>query len=1071
MKHGKKIVLFTLFAMNVIDQPAPEVEIEQGILSGKISPDGSFFEYVGIPYATTNSSTRFKAPLPPPKWKGTFKAIEETAICPQISTIGVTGTEDCLKINVYVPAFAVRPLPVMVYIHGGAFILGSGSKLLYAPDFLMKHDVILVTFMYRLGALGFTCLKTKDAPGNAGLKDQIAALKWVKKNIASFGGDPDNITLFGQSAGGASTSALIASPITKGLFHKAIVQSGSSIANWGINRDPVWIASLLAKDLGYDVTSPKDIYDVLSKVSYKDLTKAKPKKPLGKYLDTELLHLPCIEDVIEGEEAVLDDLPYNLFKKYPKNIPLIYGSTSKEGLFLIAADTKETLEERDKRYLYASDLIFPSEEVAEEEDKKARKLYFGDKEMNMNTIMNVSVLFTDLYFGMPVILESELLLGKSAPTYNYHFNYEGGRNFLKYLTGYKNESGACHADEVLYIFRGNMWPFRINEKDQIMIDWMTKMWTNFAKYGNPTPEGQKDIPVQWVPSKPNELKFLYIEQELKMGPIPNPETYKFWKKKIVLFTLFAMNVIDQPAPEVEIEQGILSGKISPDGSFFEYVGIPYATTNSSTRFKAPLPPPKWKGTFKAIEETAICPQISTIGVTGTEDCLKINVYVPAFAVRPLPVMVYIHGGAFILGSGSKLLYAPDFLMKHDVILVTFMYRLGALGFTCLKTKDAPGNAGLKDQIAALKWVKKNIASFGGDPDNITLFGQSAGGASTSALIASPVTKGLFHKAIVQSGSSIANWSINRDPVWIASLLAKDLGYDVTTPKDIYDVLSKVSYKDLTKAKPKKPLGKYLDLELLHLPCVEDVIEGEKAVLDDLPYNLFKKYPKNIPLIYGSTSKEGLFLIAADTKETLEERDKRYLYASDLIFPSEEVAEEEDKKARKLYFGDKEINMNTVMNVSVLFTDLYFEMPVILESELLLGKSAPTYNYYFNYEGGRNFLKYLTGYKNESGACHADEILYIFRGNMWPFRINQKDQKMIDWMTKMWTNFAKYGNPTPEGQKDIPVQWVPSKPNELKFLYIEEELKMGPIPNPETYKFWKYMYDKYRRTDLKGFKSI
>lgn len=541
-----------------------------------------------------------------------------------------------------------------------------------------------------------------------------------------------------------------------------------------------------------------------------------------------------------------------------------------------------------------------------------------------------------------------------------------------------------------------------------------------------------------------------------------------YAKNIVLFTLFAINVVDQPAPEVVIEQGILSGKISEDGSFFEYLGIPYATTNSSTRFKAPLSPPKWSGVFKAIDETALCPQPSFIGVIGVEDCLKINVYVPVFATKPLPVMVYIHGGAFIYGSGSKLLYAPDFLVKHNVIVVTFTYRLGALGFICLKTKDAPGNAGLKDQIAALKWVKRNIASFGGDPDNVTIFGQSAGGTSTSALLASKATNGLFHKAIVQSGSSISSWGINRNPVWIAGLIAKHLGYDVTDAKDIYDILSRTSYKNLILAKPEKPLGKFLDTQLLHLPCVEDILDGEESVLDDLPYNLFKNHAKDIPVMYGSTSKEGLFLISRDTKETLEDRDKKYLFASDLIFPSQEAEEEADRKARELYFGDKRMSMETFMNVSVLNTELYFEVPVILESELLLDKATPTYNYYFNYSGGRNFLKYLTGFKNESGANHADEILYLFRGNLWPFRVNYKDQIMIDWMTKMWTNFAKYSNPTPDHQEDIPVKWLPSKKGQLNFLYIDEELKMGPIPNPKRYLFWKEIYEKYRRTDLKNF---
>ncbi|XP_028169801.1 esterase FE4-like [Ostrinia furnacalis] len=538
-----------------------------------------------------------------------------------------------------------------------------------------------------------------------------------------------------------------------------------------------------------------------------------------------------------------------------------------------------------------------------------------------------------------------------------------------------------------------------------------------------------------------------------------------YEKRIVLFTLFALNLVEQPAPEVTIEQGIVSGKINEDGTIFEYMGIPYATTNSETRFQAPLPPPKWDGVFKAVDEHHSCPQMMFIGVVGSEDCLKINVYVPTQAKKPLPVMVYIHGGAFILGSGGKLLYAPDYLVNKDVIVVTFNYRLGALGFVCLGIKEAPGNAGLKDQIAALRWVKKNIAAFGGDPDNVTLFGESAGGTSTSVLLASETTVGLFNRVIIQSGSSTSNWSVNRKPIWVASLLAKVIGHDTEDPHEIYKVLSKLPYKELVSLKPIKPLGMFFDTLLLHLPCVEKSLPGEEAVLTDLPYNLLKHKPKNIPVIYGSNSKEGLFLTSAENDTTLEERNRRYLFASDLEFHNEHEALATAARVRNFYFGEERVSHKNIKSLAKIYTDLYFEFPAAIESDLLVKHSnATVYNYFFDYSGKRNVLKQRMGYGNESGACHADDLFYLFKPRIWPFSVNEEDGKMIEWMTGMWTNFAKYGDPTPKAA-DIPVKWVPSTKNNLRYLYINNPMEMGPVPNPESYSLWKDIYDKYRRLDL------
>ncbi|PZC76536.1 hypothetical protein B5X24_HaOG200177 [Helicoverpa armigera] len=533
-------------------------------------------------------------------------------------------------------------------------------------------------------------------------------------------------------------------------------------------------------------------------------------------------------------------------------------------------------------------------------------------------------------------------------------------------------------------------------------------------------------------------------------------------KRIVLFTLFAMNLVDQPAPEVTIEQGTLSGKISTDGSFFEYVGIPYATTNSSTRFKAPLPPPKWSGVFKAVDENSRCTQSMSGVVVGTQNCLKINVYVPAKAKIPLPVMVYIHGGAFIGGDGGKMILGPDFLVKHDVIMVSFNYRLGALGFLCLGIKEAPGNAGLKDQLAALRWVKKNIAAFGGDPDNITIFGTSAGSASVSLLIASEATKGLFKRAISHSGSSLAAWAINHDPIGVASDIVKELGYDAKEPEELYKIYSKLSDEELVSATAHIPIPHLLNKNLLLVPCVEKKFDGVEQVISDMPFNLITKKPKNIPLMYSFTDKEGFFMSNSDTEETLEAYNKRNLFANDLEFKSKQEEKEVALKLKKHYFGDKNISEESIANVTDLLGHLYFEMPSTLEAELMTQTSnAPVYSFYFAYSGNRNFVKYMTRYANEVGACHGDDLLYIFKGFIIPYRISKEDQTIIDWMTTMLTNFAKYGNPTPN---DLPGKWVPHSKDQLNFLKIDNELKMIPVPNPEDYQLWKEIY-KYRRTKI------
>ncbi|CAH2245143.1 jg26942, partial [Pararge aegeria aegeria] len=370
---------------------------------------------------------------PAPSWRGVYEAINENIKCPQRrgSSI-VVGQEDCLVLNVFNPLDVSEAdlLPVMFFIHGGGFYDGSSTPLIYGPGYLVNKGIILVTINYRLNVQGFACLRMKEAPGNAGMKDQVAALKWVRKNIKAFGGDPDNVTIFGESAGGASVSYHIISPMSEGLFHKAIIQSGSSLAPWALQFKPVYMASLLTKVMLYVTEDPYEIYETLMNKSDAELVITRVPRTEGNVIISELLYVPCVEHEIDGEESFLTDQPYNTLSKGEYNkVPIMLGTCNEEGLLFAALENDTVLPKIAVEKTLPKNLYIPTEEEKKEVAQKLHNLYFGDKAISHETLANLSRMHGEVYITHPTLEETELYLDTNdKPVYSYVFSYYGWRN-------------------------------------------------------------------------------------------------------------------------------------------------------------------------------------------------------------------------------------------------------------------------------------------------------------------------------------------------------------------------------------------------------------------------------------------------------------------------------------------------------------------------------------------------------------------------------------------------------------------------------------------------------------------
>ena len=504
MIHMKKpaflVAMFVVFCSGIsfAQQPAP-IKVNEGLLQG-FYEDG-LTVYKGIPFAAPPvGELRWRAPQPAAKWDGVKQVVKFAPAPMQGGNPSSGKSEDCLYLNVWTPAKSANDrLPVLVWIYGGGFSFGSTSEGIYSGEKLAKKGVILVSIAYRVGQFGFlahpelSAESSDHVSGNYGLLDQISGLKWVQKNIAAFGGDPNKVTIFGESAGGISVSMLCASPLAKGLFRGAISESGGS---FGPTRSTTFPGENM-KTLKQAEIDGQSFVQKAGASSIADLRKISADKvPSG-------FGMAGGWPIVDG--YVIPDDQYKLYEagKY-NDVSVLIGYNSDEGASFPPGRTPdECISGVKNRYgKFADDLI---------------KAYPVDKDIVPKTARDLS---RDAAFGWQTWSWARLQsrIGKSKV---YYYYFDQHPDFPKGSPRYGY--GSPHGQEVAYVFEHlDTSNPQTTKSDLNISEAMATYWTNFTKYGNPNGGGMPEWP-NFSDKKP---VLMYFNQTPHTGPVPSLESLK-----------------------------------------------------------------------------------------------------------------------------------------------------------------------------------------------------------------------------------------------------------------------------------------------------------------------------------------------------------------------------------------------------------------------------------------------------------------------------------------------------------------------------------------------------------------
>ncbi|KAJ8390012.1 hypothetical protein AAFF_G00111730 [Aldrovandia affinis] len=497
-----------------------------------------------------------------------------------------------------------------------------------------------------------------------------------------------------------------------------------------------------------------------------------------------------------------------------------------------------------------------------------------------------------------------------------------------------------------------------------------------------------------------------------------------------------------------------------------FKGIPFAAQPG--RFEIPKPHPGWEGVLKTRSYGKRCLQVTLTqtGTRGSEDCLFLNIWVPQGRTvsTGLPVMVYLFGGGFLVGGSMGANFLNNYLYsgeeiadRGNVIVVTLSYRVGTLGFLSSGDASGPGNYGLWDQHAGIAWVHRNIKAFGGDPENVTVFGESAGAASVNFQIISPKNKGLIRRAISQSGVALSPWAVNRNPRALAEQVALKVG--CPTDDKMMPCLKITDPVALTLAgslhlegSPSNPLV----FNLLLAP----VIDGD--FIPDDPGNLFHN-AADIDYMAGVNSMDGHIFCGLDVPSVNQPLKPTPLEVVQELLTS--LTREKGPEAAAIAYSvysqnwgpdpSKAIVKQTVAEIE---TDFIFLVPTQAALYLHANKAntARTFSYLFS------MPTRIPGFPSWMGADHAEDLQYVFgKPFTTPFAYFPRHRDVSDYMMAYWTNFARTGDPS-TGESRVPVAWPAFTSSGHQYLEINDKINRDSVQQNLRIPFVQYWTETYAR---------
>ncbi|MEM7008505.1 MAG: carboxylesterase/lipase family protein [Thermodesulfobacteriota bacterium] len=491
---------------------APDVSINQGELCGlnvKTTNDKQTYAYLGIPFGeTTAGDSRWRAPVPDSGWQGKLEATQHGLACPQINRFvsDLPYSEDCLTLNVWSPDINPdKPKAVVVYILGGSYLYGYAGNPVYDGSYVSANgDIVLVTMNYRTGSFGFLAgVKDKDTgekiDGNFGLMDQVLAMKWVKENIAKFGGDPNQITLHGESAGAGSVAIhLTGEPSTTGLFNNVIMQSNPL----GMPFKSLIESKPIAQEFANKLSCANNDISCMRSKSAKEIVEAQNMAQAGVNL---LLHGmkdfliwgPVIDNKIVNGNTVLE------ISKKKNTKPTVIGTNENEAVLFVAfAMNKLGLNNlSDAEYSLALEVLFRSNKV---KDKILKKY----PHQGSNNESSLSAVLTDYLFTCPSLYLAD---NSSMKTWVYLFDHVPSYNLFSIIGVSACKEAVCHAAEVPFVFHtAENLGYQFTEQERILSRTMINYWTNFVKNIDPNgilPEG---ILPHWPKYKSQESNVILV---------------------------------------------------------------------------------------------------------------------------------------------------------------------------------------------------------------------------------------------------------------------------------------------------------------------------------------------------------------------------------------------------------------------------------------------------------------------------------------------------------------------------------------------------------------------------------